>query len=413
MEQFFNTFYDGYNKTKEPKYTILKLNNDQSIKQKNRLLMEDHFISDPIKNKIKNFNNCYKIECLSKLQEDFYPYNSNKYMPCIEIYYFTKNKNNNNNNIINQNNIINENNKALNKKIKPILRRLFFISNLYSKLSRDSTPVKCWICPTHLKKLLPKYNKYNIKNKILGPNEVNSGLSIPSHREIVLWRDEELNKVLLHELIHTYKLDEKLYQTSNLKNYVYNTINVSKNTEINPNETYTESLAILLNTIFNMIDKNSNSISTKDLYKKYINQINKEVDFSTNQTSKILLYNGYTNINDLFRENNKNNVINANKYQYNHQWKQNTNVLSYYILKNAIIYNLKHFIDYLKNTNNLYVNNSDNFINILNKSLDNKAFINKINNRIKKIKNKKYKNNNIKNSIKNNYSNISLRMSSI
>jgi len=371
MEQFFNTFYDGYNKTKEPKYTVLKLNNNQSIKQKNRLLMENDFISNSIKNEIKNFNNCYKIECLSKLQEDFYPYNSNKYMPCIEIYYFIKNKNN-----------INKNKKTLNKKIKPILRRLFFISNLYSKLSQDSTPVKCWICPTYLKKRI----LHNNKNNILGQNEVNSGLCIPSYREIVLWREEELNKVLLHELIHTFNLDKILYETNNLKNYIYNTINVSRKTEINPNEAYTESLAILLNTIFNIIDKNNtNNISKKDLYRKYIKQIKTEIQFSINQASKILLYNGYSNINELIKSrNSKNNNI--------YKWKQNTNVLSYYILKIAILYNLKQFIIYLKHTNNLYINNSNNFIKILDESLNNKAFIKKINDNIKKIKDNRYKN---------------------
>lgn len=388
MEQFFNTFYDGYNNTKEPNYKIIKLNNEKFFKQKNRILTEDSFISNPIKNEIKKFNNCYKIECLSKLQKDFYPYNSNKYMPCIEIYYFTKNK------------------EIQNKQIKAILLRLFFISNLYSKLSQDSTPVKCWICPTHLKKLMPKNSNNRNKNKILGPNEVNSGLCIPSYREIILWRNEELNKVLIHELIHTFNLDEKLYETNNLKNYIYKTLNISRKTKINPNEAYTESLAIILNTIFNMVDENNNSMSTKDLYKKYTNQINTEIDFSINQASKILLYNGYTNINELFKSNNSNNKYINKKYQ-DIQWKQNTNVLSYYILKIAILNNSKKFINYLKDTNNLYINNSHNFIKILNKSLDNKAFINKINNRIKKIeKIKNYKNNNLNNS------NITLRMSS-
>jgi len=376
MNQFFNTFYDGYKNTSIPKYKIFKLSNNQTNKEKNIILLEEQFISNNVKNEIKKFNNCYKIECLSKLQKNYYPYNSNKYIPRIELYYFTKNKNNNEH--------------LPTKKINILLRRLFFISNLYSKLSQDSTPVRCWICPTYLKKRLPSN-----KNNILGPNEVNSGLCIPDKRNIILWRNEELNKVLIHELIHTFKLDKKLYETNLLKNYIYNTINISKKNEINPNETYTETLAILLNTIFNIIDKNNiNSISKKSLYRKYIKQINTEIEFSINQASKILLYNGYTNINELINKNTnkKNNIYN---------WKQNTNVLSYYILKIAILYNLKQFIIYLKHTNNLYINNSNNFIKILDESLNNKAFIKKINDNIKKIKDNRYKNIN----------NSSLRMS--
>jgi hypothetical protein len=405
MEDFFNTFYKGYNNTDIPNYTINLLEYQEYERQKNRVLSEDHYVSDPVKNKIKEFNNCYKIECLSKLQKNFYPYTENSYMPCIEIYYFTKNK-------ANKNNINN-----IKIKINPLIRRIFFISNLYSKLSKDSTPLKCIICPTILKKKIPS-------NKIvLGPNNVNSGLSIPSHREIVIWREEELNKVLTHELIHTFKLDEMLYETNDIKKYIYNTLNISKNTEINPNEAYTEALTILLNTIFNIVDlnnknknnknnnnKNNNNKNNKNSYqyKKYVKQINDEIDFSIKQASKILIYNSYSSFDELISS--KNNTINSNNKnkKNNNKWKQESNVLSYYILKIAILYNLNDFFKYLKTTDNLYINNTNNFIRLLDKSLNNKDFINKINNT---MINQENKNNLYKRQMQSPLSKNTLRMS--
>ncbi len=381
MKRLFNSFYDGYIHTSIPnmnKISIKYISSPQLSVCKNSFLNEDNFISNEIKNEIKKYNYCYEIKLNpSQSITSFYPYKSNKYMPEITIYYLMKNKK-----------------QPSIKSISPQLRRICFISNLYSKHNSDSTPLKCWICPTSTKKRLPSISTSTLTSTsisasiILGPNNVNSGLSIPDIGHIKIWREEELNKVITHELIHIYKLDKALYETSEINNYIRTKLNISSSSDINVNEAYTEGLTTLLNTLFIMIDdKINNNINTQSQYKKYKSILKTELDFSLNQTAKILNYNGYDNINELFI-NGINNINNVNSKYNNIQWKQNSNVLSYYIIKTALLYNLDDFIKFLQKTNRFKVekNNISDFKILLDKSINNRNFIKKVNTYMKKYK---------------------------
>ena len=378
MKRLFNSFYDGYIHTSIPninKISIKYISSPQLLVHKNTFLNEDSFISNEIKNEIKKCNYCYEIKLNPNESLSFYPYKSNKYMPVITIYYLMKNKK-----------------QPSIKSISPQLRRICFISNLYSKHNSDSTPLKCWICPTSTKKRLPSIQTKNSistqistptpSSIILGPNNVNSGLSIPDIGHIKIWREEELNKVLTHELIHIYKLDKALYETSEINNYIRTKLNISSSSDINVNEAYTEGLTTLLNTIFIMIDdKINNNINTQSQYKKYKSILNTELDFSLNQTAKILHYYGYKNINELF-------INRINNINNNTQWKQNSNVLSYYIIKTALLYNLDDFIKFLQKTNRFKVEkqNISDFKILLDKSINNRDFIKQVNTYMKKYK---------------------------
>lgn len=78
----------------------------------------------------------------------------------------------------------------------------------------------------------------------LGSRDINSGVTFHLHNSIVIYREEEANKVLIHELIHAYRLDEGI----NLKSVPY--VPTSK-VPIRFTETYTELLAALLYTELN------------------------------------------------------------------------------------------------------------------------------------------------------------------
>lgn len=91
--------------------------------------------------------------------------------------------------------------------ISLMLGRIHFMR----KLVKNNKPLLIWIWPTPWKKTLPP------KNKPFTESMINSGstslyVSGPKSRdngEICLWREEEILKVLVHELIHSFRLDER------------------------------------------------------------------------------------------------------------------------------------------------------------------------------------------------------------
>ena len=79
--------------------------------------------------------------------------------------------------------------------------------SFFDYISNDKlVPLNLFIYLTKFKKKLPKN-----KTDIISALNVNSGVTIyyNNFREIVIYREEELIKVLFHELIHYYDFDIK------------------------------------------------------------------------------------------------------------------------------------------------------------------------------------------------------------
>ena len=76
--------------------------------------------------------------------------------------------------------------------------------------------------------------------KTLGPKEINSGSSGGISDSIDIWRLEELPKVLMHEIYHNLDLDSKMYQYSDLVNFIKKTSDIGSDTKILINEAVTE-----------------------------------------------------------------------------------------------------------------------------------------------------------------------------
>jgi len=74
---------------------------------------------------------------------------------------------------------------------------------------KDTTKNKDSIKPLTIYIILTNYNKYFNFNDIMRPKNINSGYCDLQKREIVIIREEEILKVLIHELIHYYGLDKK------------------------------------------------------------------------------------------------------------------------------------------------------------------------------------------------------------
>lgn len=150
------------------------------------------------------------------------------------------------------------------------------------------------------------------------PIVINSGSSYRK-KYINMWRYEEFYKVLIHELIHFLEIDiQYIIDANQIKSYLMQIFNIDG--VCSPSEIYTESLAIIFHSIY---------ICSKAHNFSLINTIlENEIKFSLLQSKKILNH-IYTDIDNL-------------------SISQQTDVLSYFFIKTAVILNLNEFILFLQ-----------------------------------------------------------------
>lgn len=228
--------------------------------------------------------------------------------------------------IVNDNNTIIYFTKKQISKSPLIIYHIFTIITLLKILFNRYYGQSIIYFETSEKKRFPK------KNNILGPNEVNSGLTfIDLHKngDIILYRKEELLKVLIHELIHSNLIDEKII-FSDLGKKFSDLFCVDY--RILLNEAFTESFATIINLFYINIKLN---LKKKNLNVMFFN----ELKYSNYICSKILKYYNITKIGDIIKNNN-----NCAK-----KFPQKTNVFSYYILKNILLNNHIKFGNILEN----------------------------------------------------------------
>ena len=249
--------------------------------------------------------------------------------------------------------------KKINKIIPKVIIHMFQIMVLLKKLfNKKNHKQKLIYFETKEKKKFPK------KNIILGPNEVNSGLTIlelyenDKNGDIILYRKEEALKVLIHELIHSNLIDSKII-FSNKTNEFSNMFCV--NYKILLNEAFTESIATIINLFYiHFINK----LKKKDLDIMFYN----EMKYSYYICNKIIKFYNINDISDVLKKNNT--CIN--------NFPQKTNVFSYYILKNIILSRHIEFTEKLNKYSKDYKINSDIFIVEMIKIIINNMNIQKI-----------------------------------
>ena len=165
--------------------------------------------------------------------------------------------------------------------------------------------------------------------KFLGSNEVNSGLTSfdINGNNIIIYRLEEIEKVVLHELVHSLEIDNKVMNNlDKIHDLIKCNFSINNDSSINFFESFTESIAFITNIISNSILSNSN-------YKELIKN---EIKFCIFQCCKIMkFYN--INIKMLFSVEN---CVKKQKYMV-----EKTSILSYYFLKLGSILNINLFIN--------------------------------------------------------------------
>jgi hypothetical protein len=276
-------------------------------------------------------------------------------------------------NIITYNNKFNDNNK---------LKTLYITLFLFNYLSNNSTcsnHLNIYIyCTSFIKKLPDSF-------KILDSENINSGFTrtCMSHNDIYIFRNEEWNKVLIHECMHAFGFDF----SHSKENDIYSSKIIQKIFPVNFDlalyeaycETYTIYINLIIKAFLTTYSKNSPDFDKKVLDKTF-NMFNNEIYFSLFQSSKILHY--YDINYNMLHTKNKTVIYKYDEY---------TPVFSYFIIKTILIY---HFNDFFKwcYTNNEFIipfncnekksclKKIKSFCNIISSVYKNPSFINDFNN---------------------------------
>ena len=206
-----------------------------------------------------------------------------------------------------------------------------------------------------LENINKKINKNNEKI-VLGAKHCNGGFcyGCVNAGKIIIYRFEEWFKVFSHECVHNFGVDnyiwkfmEEVKSGNNNTNKLYydflNNFNLSANINNNNFDIGLQECIVefwgefLNNAIFSYnYSKSCNLSNSSNLFKIYLSTFEKianyEIFHGLLQTTKILEYNNIT-FENLLKKNN----INENQY------REESHLFSYYILKTLIIYNYKHF----------------------------------------------------------------------
>jgi len=275
-------------------------------------------------------------------------------------------------------------NVQLNSNLKDKIKRILVNDILFRSLILQA------INPINIKKktleleLFPsKHLKQLALGNVLGPDNINSGVttyyySTRENNKTMVFRKEEMKKLVLHELIHNLGYD---FVTLKILFSAHLYFNISPDQKITINESYTECIACILNCMIS-----SYEINNRRNFKLFSYFLIYEISFNLFQTAKILLHYGFDSAEDFIHPyNNK-----SGEARFN----QNTSVFSYFFVKTGLLFSLSKFADFLENyTDHFYITKkaraSIAYKKLIIECCRNKEFIKALNHFITFIKNKK------------------------
>ena len=165
-------------------------------------------------------------------------------------------------------------------------------------------------------------------SRVLTNEHVNSGYSYTSN--IVVYREEEMTKVLIHEMIHLYNNEQNIIDLKD-EGRINKYFGIDHDFKsVTMNESFTDSHACLLNIALYTIFSEKNTIDD------FVLNFKKEKMFIMKQAQFILYHFQYKiGMNGAFQLKNKSLV------------QENTHCISYYILKAIMFYKITYFLKYL------------------------------------------------------------------
>lgn len=245
-----------------------------------------------------------------------------------------------------------------------IIKRLLFFNNL---LNINTLPNKLIIFLTNKKKTIDD-------NVILHQHfkTININTAVTNGQDIIIYREQELLKSIFHELIHFHNLDFRQIPPE-IITYLIKTHNIKPDNTYLLYECVTEALANILNNIF----LSRNII----IFEKNLKE---EILFSTLQVAKILNVCKYINWTEFARidksitssnmsnsmsssisSSMSSNMNNMNSNPKKH-FKQDSCVMSYYILKFYILFNLDTYFRTCLDTKLKFIQTKESFNNLIN-----------------------------------------------
>lgn len=191
----------------------------------------------------------------------------------------------------------------------------------------DIERLELYIYLTDFRKVLP-----TSKRMTIGPGNINSGSTRPCQKrtKITIFRREEFMKLVVHESVHALGIDIP---------YRYNGYYTEKLDQIfgiessyNLNETYTEMCAVIVNSLMMVLQSDHLNTDKKTIQKLIANCLHIETAYSRIQVIKILHFMTLS-LKDLVTQSKKEN------------YKEESHVFAYYILKYLLLENLGGFLD--------------------------------------------------------------------
>lgn len=224
-----------------------------------------------------------------------------------------------------------------NNYVDYILYWLYIVNKHASKTC--SNKLSFYIYHTFLTKVLPSTNI-----QILDEDNVNTGFTktCQSNAEVVVYRMEEWFKVLIHESMHNFGLDFSDMDNSNCKSKILSLFPIKS--DVNLYEAYTEFWARIINILFCSYSNTSNKTDINELLSNTEFFINFERIYSFYQMVKILD----------FMDIEYRHLIEKTVYSESLRktfYKENTNVLSYYIITVILLNNYQDFLLWCKTHN--------------------------------------------------------------
>jgi hypothetical protein len=214
-----------------------------------------------------------------------------------------------------------------NNYVKRMLMWLYILNN-QSQNKTCSKVLNIYVYFSTITKELPKIRDY-----ILDESNVNTAYTYACKEDniIVIYRKEEWFKVFIHETFHSFGMDFASMDSFPSRECILGIFNVES--EVNLFEAYSEFWARIMNSLFVSYvhcNKTTNDFLTKCEFFIYLEKI-----YSFFQMIKVLRYMKIT-YTDFFS------TISSVKLKY----REKSNVLSYYVLTNILMYYYQHFISW-------------------------------------------------------------------